>query len=411
MSEKKYKVDDLLKNNFFCTDPWTELGNKATGQWALCCVSKALPYKFSEISPLEHYHSDVMNNIRNEMLEPDVYGTKHIDKYCIKCKKIEEMGGRSHRNGRNHIFQYDKDFKEKFENIINGNSEYLFRRLDFKIFGNLCNLKCVMCVPHISSSIAQEMKEHGEFDGPILSIPFNDLTPEKQKKFWDDMYCILKNTKCVKFTGGEPLLNKLHYSIIQFAIDNGFSEHIELEYISNLTRLPSEKSQNVLEMWKKFKLVDIKVSIEAVGKKNDYIRYESNWNDILNNIEILKNNNIITRVTSTVGNYNIYELLELRKFTENNLGIDFNANSYVYQPFHIAPQVLPQELKNEITEYYTKNDTDGFFKNQIEFMNNRENDELNWSKFKAYIDSLNIRRNIWFFNYFPYFEKYWSYQK
>ena len=90
-----------------------------------------------------------------------------------------------------------------------------------KIFGNLCNLKCVMCNPHTSSKIAAEMKRHGEWSGNSIVNPSKKMDMDK---FYADLKKVLPTTNQIEIVGGEPLLYPETYKFLNWIVENDLSK-------------------------------------------------------------------------------------------------------------------------------------------------------------------------------------------
>ena len=67
-------------------------------------------------------------------------------------------------------------------------------------------------------------------------------------------------------------------------------------------------SPKIIKLWEKFKAIDVCISMDSWGTKNEYIRYPGYWNDIMDNINMLEDtpDNIIPRIISTVNAYNVF---------------------------------------------------------------------------------------------------------
>jgi len=106
--------------------------------------------------------------------------------------------------------------------------------------------------------------------------------------------------KTLKIIGGEPLVMKQYYSVLDRLVQSGESKNIDIKYQTNLTKLKNGK-HNFLNYISHFKLVTITVSVDAVGKYNDYIRRRSSFKEIEDNIEACsKYDNVIININSTL---------------------------------------------------------------------------------------------------------------
>ena len=93
--------------------------------------------------------------------------------------------------------------------------------------------------------------------------------PEESPNFWENLKALLPNIKYFEFTGGEPWLIQEHFDLLQYAVDQGYSNNIDIHYNTNATQTPLPH----VPMWAKFGRVDIAFSIDNVGKRFEYERY------------------------------------------------------------------------------------------------------------------------------------------
>lgn len=180
---------------------------------------------------------------------------------------------------------------------------------------NQCNLKCRVCNPHFSNQWAKELK----YETTLLNT---DITP------WLDQL-LTENLVDVYFCGGEPLIIKEHYQILEQLIHQGLSKKISLRYNTNCTVL-NYKDKNIFELWANFKQVSLSISIDAAGEELNYIRSGSNWQEIKQNIESINErkkqiSNLSINFAPTVSLLNIWFLPELYNYAQS-LGIKVHLN-------------------------------------------------------------------------------------
>ena len=134
--------------------------------------------------------------------------------------------------------------------------------------GNKCNLKCLMCFPTRSNQIAEE---HG-WKNPDIYI---------DESIYDEIIDNAQNIRDLRFTGGEPLLHDKLYEILDYMIENNHSKNIELRLNTNLT----VTRHDFFDKLPHFKKSIINASLEACGKRNEYIRFPSKWAVLEKNIQ------------------------------------------------------------------------------------------------------------------------------
>jgi sulfatase maturation enzyme AslB (radical SAM superfamily) len=226
---------------------------------------------------------------------------------CKSCQQAESNNLVSRRQGANLWYQ---------DNGYN-NTDVELVRMDYWT-GNLCNLACVICGPHNSSLWRQELKYAMESH----KVTFN--------KFWRTMD--LSKLRYFHFNGGEPLLSKEHVEFLE-SIPNKSQSFVN--YNTNATILPD---QNLLNLWSKFKLVQLDFSIDDIGTRFEYQRYPAKWSQVMDNLKWFIRNaphNCMFAVNTSVGILN-----------QNNLK---NLNQWLTENFHTTRFTDPIEHRQQLT--------------------------------------------------------------
>jgi len=200
-------------------------------------------------------------------------------------------------------------YRKHHTNTLKNNS---IKYLDFR-HSNHCNLKCRYCGPHFSNQWANELNY--------------SLTLKKTTVDFDSL--ITEDLEDVYWCGGEPLIMADHYSFLEKVVKLNLSKKVSLRYNTNLTVI-DYKDIDIIELWKKFKSVQVGISIDAVGEPLNYIRSGCDWKKIKLNIERLiqvcqTNSNIKINFAPTVSILNIWFLPELFVYAKSH-NIDVNIN-------------------------------------------------------------------------------------
>jgi len=380
-------------NSTFCPLPWIHLATRPNGDVRLCCTANAsgagvddvkdaglvkqngqvMNLQYNTIS--EVWNSNYMKTVRLQMLEGKVPPS------CTKCFEEESKGIVSKRQWESSIWNERLDIAT----IIDTTGEDGSLPIDIPYFdlrlGNLCQLKCIMCSPHDSSSWIKEwklqypkyktveLKQDQQWDSEF------DYTWYKKGSFLNDMRSQAYNIRELYFAGGEPLLIPEHYKILEFMVETGAARLCVLRYNSNGLELP----EKLFELWKHFKQVKFNFSVDAVGDRNDYIRYPSKWADVVANLERLDDtpDNIVVNIACAVQLLNVMNIPELvnwkesKNFKKINLppyGAGLIGTHLVYLPSYLNVRVLPQHLKYQVEKqvnYFCSRRT-----NDTEFMIN-----------------------------------------
>jgi hypothetical protein len=286
-----------------------------------------------------------------------------IPSSCTKCFEEESNGVVSKRLWETNVWQERLDI----DSIVNqtakdGSLPVNIPYFDLRL-GNMCQLKCIMCSPHDSSSWIKEWKiqypkyKNIELIGDQIWDSDYDYTWYQKGSFLSDMRSQAANIRELYFAGGEPLLIPEHYKILEFMVETGAASSCIVRYNSNGLELP----EKLFELWKHFKEVKFNFSIDAVGSRNDYIRYPSKWNDVVTNLERLDDtpDNITVNIACAVQVLNVLSLTELvhwketknfKKINKAPYGAGLIGTHLVYLPSYLNVRVLPKLLKDKVAK-------------------------------------------------------------
>jgi MoaA/NifB/PqqE/SkfB family radical SAM enzyme len=235
------------------------------------------------------------------------------------------------------------------------------KSLDLKL-SNLCNLKCRICTPFLST---QWMKE-------IIDLKVNDMgdvktfTRNSREKFSENPSNeeILKlwapTIDYLEFYGGEPLMQQEHDKILRIMNEHGKPENTGLYYNTNGTICDEE----FFKLWAPFREVIMNFSIDDIGTRFEFQRKNAIWNETLENMVKYKelaakyNVNMTMRLYTTVGILNVLYLTEFFEFVkQNDMKVLLNL---VHYPHHYSIVNLPIKVKDVIKERLLSIDTNGY---------------------------------------------------
>ena len=298
-----------------------------------CC---AYTDKIKLNSKQQYWTSEQLKNIQKNMLD------NVRDDGCQICWQKEDRGFSSLRQHSNEI--YAKELKEVKEGKIPSNPMYLDLRL-----GNLCNLKCRMCISEWSSQIAGEILENPNedwIDTPTQKvIGLDDDT-------WETIEKWIPYVKRVFMTGGEPTIIQRNLDYIDKIIESDYAKEVELIFTTNATNI----NQKFIEKSKLFKSVSFNVSIDAVGGLANYIRNPSDWKTIEGNMQKLYNAGMGVSFNTTIQWLNMTRLNEIFSYLKNcNIGFGGVWFQLVTDPYYLdpifAPKFMKQKCINDIEEF------------------------------------------------------------
>jgi MoaA/NifB/PqqE/SkfB family radical SAM enzyme len=273
----------------------------------------------------QYWNSDQLKNIQKNMLD------NVRDAGCTICWKKEDRGYSSLRQHSNQIYKdHVADIKQ------NKKAEHPFY-IDLRL-GNLCNLKCRMCISDWSSQIAGEILDNPNeewIDTPTQKvIELDDDT-------WELLDQWLPHVRRVFMTGGEPTIIKRNLDYINKIVASGRSKDVELIFTTNATNI----NKQFIEVSEKFKSVSFNVSVDAIGLLANYIRYPSDWATIKNNLENIKHG---VSFNTTIQWLNMTRLNEIFDYIEN-CGIAFGGIWFqlVTDPKYLDPIYAPRFMKEK----------------------------------------------------------------
>ena len=140
-----------------------------------------------------------------------------------------------------------------------------------------------MCSPWNSSTIAAENLSIAQLDP--LSQAFSDKYGDKILVQPDQELPEVRPITNLKLVGGETLAIRQNYELMDKFIATGLSENITLEITTNATLTPTYNKWDIFDYIAHFKKCKMVVSIEAWGERNNYLRYPSKWEVIMENVE------------------------------------------------------------------------------------------------------------------------------
>jgi len=331
----------------FCLYPFTHFQLDPDGRARPCCKYKVgssnwqhdVP-KLPEVNIEELWEQKEFQDLRDQFLRNE------RPSGCKACWDEEEAGITSMRLTRENAGK-----QHPFATFFHHIPRLYPKTLDLKL-SNLCNLKCRICTPFLSSQWIKEIKELNITDMGDISL----YTKNSKEKFSEnpDNAEILKKwaptIDYLEFYGGEPLMQQEHDAILEIMNVHGNPTTTGLYYNTNSTIC----NERLFEIWKPFRQVVINFSIDDIEERFEYQRFNANWKESLAHItqyqEYSKKYgvNMDLRLYVTVGILNVYYLKEFFDRVSNlNVSITLNL---VHYPHHYSIVNLPTPVKDIIKE-------------------------------------------------------------
>jgi MoaA/NifB/PqqE/SkfB family radical SAM enzyme len=282
-------------------------------------------------------------------------------KECSKCYQTEAEGGTSlrqimnlHAGCRDDGTGENDSFKRAL-NVVTQNSGNAAPPSALHLWlGNLCNLKCRMCSPAFSSRVASDpvqskwLGEVGTVDTPSR-IPQHAYWSQSEQVVFEEVFSHPELLRWVHFTGGEPLLHRSFLTIVQKLVDSGDASHIGIYLNSNGTVY----TRQVSSLLKQFSSIELAVSLDGMGKLQEYIRPPSKWDTVCRNLFAFHHDGVPVSIRPTVQAYNVFDLLELARWCETE-GLPFFLDNVLTAPRFRSFDMLPKPVVDEAVQCWTQ---------------------------------------------------------
>ena len=393
----------LIDSDTFCMLPWMHLHAYPDGRAYPCCFAFD-PYpvgNLNEQSLKEVFNGDKMKEMRLRMLN------NKKSRECMKCYDQEKSGFFSLRLSSNKHFGHNVPLVHN--TLPDGTADFVMKYWDIR-FSNLCNMACRSCGTWFSSNWYEDHKKLTGSPPPHAKIM---RVGRNTNDLWEQMLEEFEHAEQFYFAGGEPIIMEEHYRILK-ELDKRKMYHVRLIYNTNFTRT-TFKDIDVLELWNKFDSVSIGASLDAEGKRGEFMRKGTVWEDVVANrkrmLEVCPQ--VDFYISSTVGLINALHIPDFHKnWVDQGLlkPQDFNFNLLQY-PFWQRMDLLPDSFKQKVKDRYEKHlewlrpldhltrATKGF-ESGLDYMMRRDNVKF-LNEFKGGMQKLDDIRNENILEVFP----------
>lgn len=356
------KQPEVLSSPAFCVYPWTQLATTVSGKIRLCCHSLLLTDPRGKVvqvgreAPIESaWNGEAMKAVRRTMLSGTLPGP------CSRCIRQEKQGVVSRRlNTLRSRPRWAEDIEERIRaTSADGSLSAAPSSYDLRL-GNTCNLRCVMCRPQLSTSWVQpgasllksekiptSARQHLQYPGP------NGPSEQKWYANSDLVTYLIENASSIRqlyFAGGEPLLAQEHWRLLEELVGQGAAPEIDLSYDTNGTQITPE----TLKLWDNFRSLDLRLSMDGIGEKLEYIREGSSFAGMQRLMNLLGDwpyPRAEVRLLVTIQIFNALDLIEIldwywsfawTRARPNNVSIVW---SFLEWPKCLSVGILPPEAK------------------------------------------------------------------
>jgi MoaA/NifB/PqqE/SkfB family radical SAM enzyme len=312
----------------FCLAKWTQVTmHLHNGTTHSCHHPEPHKVALEEIqrNPTALHNSKHKKQARKEMLE----GKRPSE--CNYCWNVEDNSD----SFSDRVFKSSEPWSEPhFDEIKGSNWRDDFNPKYVEVnFSNTCNFKCAYCGPEYSTKWMEEVKEFGAYN---LSYEFNGIKrmedrntlPYKQTEenpyveaFWEWFPELYESMDTFRITGGEPLLSKDTWKVLDFIIDSETpNRNLKLSINSNLGVTDELVDRLIVKLDKicseeRVKEIIIFTSCDAYGNQAEYVRHGLEFDRLFNNIgKILT---VLPKVTVVImSTFNIFSIFSYEQLVK-----------------------------------------------------------------------------------------------
>jgi MoaA/NifB/PqqE/SkfB family radical SAM enzyme len=276
----------------FCVLAWNHMYTNPDGTFRPCCVygEKTVDESGKELNFRTHTLPQIWNSKAMVDLRERMASGKGVAG-CAVCYKTEKVTGSSYRTWANDYFLKGDAARAGARDVVEratANGQVvadLPTYFDIRL-GNLCNLKCRSCDSGFSSSIEKD-PVHSKYMSPLPVLQSRFTTEQpwfESDQLRDELFEMSKNVVLVQLAGGEPTINRIQMGWLQHLVDVGRSKDVAVTVWSNFTTL----NARFYELMTKFKQFTLMMSIDGHSQVLEYLRFPAKWEQIENNVRLLK---------------------------------------------------------------------------------------------------------------------------
>ena len=167
----------------------------------------------------------------------------------------------------------------------------------------------------------------------------------------------------LKLIGGELLVMKQYYQLLDAIIKTGHTSHMRVKFQTNMSVLGQGKYK-ITDYIKHFQQFEFTVSLDGIGKTDEYIRRRTNWEDVVKNIKTVKQYpNVQINVNGTISFLSVLRFYELINWFDENKKLFNQINwSNIRGLAKLCANVLFDELKKQLITKYENFDIQNVLK-------------------------------------------------
>lgn len=340
--------------------PWTHTYLSPQTERRLCCASREPAQNFkqyidtsegtNEYEPTtleEYWNGENIRRIRMQMLNNEV------PPECVVCDK-KLLNQDVYRDYFNHLFAHK--WNDVVENTqYNGYTTMKPISWDYR-FSNLCNFKCRMCGPMLSSAWETEARKQGKIE-PWMEKPVKTKIEAFQKDTVEQEFSSAVEEHRIEevyWVGGEPLMYEQHWRYMQRIIELGDGPGLYARYNTNLHRVEYKGINLYQDILDNIRDWQICASLDGVGKVGEYIRTGLNYDQWLANFKqglAHSRNRRMMRIDFTLTLPGLFDIVNVCRLARQ-LDVDILAKVvFAFTPdIAMSPLFLPKKVLHPYVE-------------------------------------------------------------
>lgn len=336
----------VVESENFCMMPWVHMHAYPDGRVYPCCIADYWhPIGNLRDNTMEEvWNGEQYRELRRNMM------AKQPSKQCSKCYEQEANGFFSMRYETNRTYGHHVGLVDNTDET-GYNPDFHLKYWDIR-FSNLCNFRCRTCGPMFSSQWFQDHKKmYGKVPDALgRNLNVIEYAGGSEDSILEQMEQHIPTLEQVYFAGGEPLIMKEHYYLLEKLIEYGKTD-ITLQYNTNFSEL-RYKNKHVFDYWKHFENVSVGASLDGSGTRAELIRKGQDWKQTIENRERMMKEvpHVDFYVSSTVSSLNVLHVMDFHREWVD-LGLvkpqDWNIN-LCQGPEWYRPDALPLTFRKEV---------------------------------------------------------------
>ena len=385
-----YWKNTIKDKKGFCLYPWVLLNNEH-GHASVCLRTNK---KITDVEQIVNWQTnEEYSKIRTAMLSGDRIDPEH----CRYCYELEDLGVESPRMFETMDWAAKLDL-ENTESLTQIDNPMFYEiRLD-----NRCNLACRHCQPNYSSLIEKEYAELKIIYPKELIYTFSNFDHVR-------VDAITEKTR-IHVTGGEVTVMPEFQEFLHDCIKNKRT-NFDFTVGSNGYKISSK----ILDLCDHFPNMTWSLSLDGYGMVNDYLRWPSKFESIMENArELLRRGHIISwnLVPSLYNVTNLHLLFEYwdREFPNVNIYTQINhygdglQSAYNHPNHELAVESLTRITKTSVYHADGRATRSTFDALLAHYQTKPNFDPVALGKFFKFNDQLDQGRKMFLKDYIPELE-------